>query len=195
MTSLTTNPHPQQKYFFRVQTRRLATSFDTSTRYLTCTGAEIFLRKATCNPAVFLRTAWINPDVKVLKKKNFWFYEDTKNFTWPRAQPLGQSISLKFSLETRLESESFERLINFLVFLVQNLWSKMNELINTFVSGLIQVVRVKIDGLYKALHENLSDPVSATDLVKSPNNSASLVVCTLKKFFWLGGGDILRVTL
>jgi len=57
----------------------------------------------------------------VLKKKNFWFYEDTKNFTWPRAQPLGQSISLKFSLETRLESESFERLINFLVFLVQNL--------------------------------------------------------------------------
>jgi len=27
---------------------------------------------------------------------------------WPRAQPLGQSILLKFSLETRLESESFE---------------------------------------------------------------------------------------
>jgi len=26
---------------------------------------------------------------------------------WPRAQPLGQSVSLKFSLETRLESESF----------------------------------------------------------------------------------------
>jgi len=25
---------------------------------------------------------------------------------WPRAQPLGQSVSLKFSLETRLESES-----------------------------------------------------------------------------------------
>jgi len=24
--------------------------------------------------------------------------------TWPRAQPLGQSVSLKFSLETRLES-------------------------------------------------------------------------------------------
>jgi len=31
----------------------------------------------------------------------FWL-----NVTWPRAQPLGQSISLKFSLETRLESES-----------------------------------------------------------------------------------------
>ena len=38
-----------------------------------------------------------------------------------RAQPLGQSVSLKFSLETRLESESFEPLIDFLAFLVQNL--------------------------------------------------------------------------
>ena len=34
---------------------------------------------------------------------------------------LGQSISLKFSLETRLESESFEPLIDFLAFLVQKL--------------------------------------------------------------------------
>jgi len=42
---------------------------------------------------------------------------------WPRAQPLGQSISLKFSLETRLESESFEPLIDFLVFLVRKLSS------------------------------------------------------------------------
>jgi len=41
---------------------------------------------------------------------------------WPRAQPLGQSVSLKFSLETRLESESFESLIDFLAFLVQKLW-------------------------------------------------------------------------
>jgi len=41
--------------------------------------------------------------------------------TWPRAQPLGQSISQKFSLETRLESESFEPLIDFVVFLVQKL--------------------------------------------------------------------------
>ena len=41
---------------------------------------------------------------------------------WPRAQPLGQSVSLKFSLETKLESESFEPLINFLLgFLVQKL--------------------------------------------------------------------------
>jgi len=35
---------------------------------------------------------------------------------WRRAQPLGQSVSLKFSLETRLESESFEPLIDFLAF-------------------------------------------------------------------------------
>jgi len=41
--------------------------------------------------------------------------------TGPRAQPLGQSVSLKFSLETRLESESFEPLIDFLALLVQNL--------------------------------------------------------------------------
>ena len=40
---------------------------------------------------------------------------------WSRDQPLGQSVSLKFSLETRLESESFEPLINFLAFLVQKL--------------------------------------------------------------------------
>jgi len=41
--------------------------------------------------------------------------------TWPRAQLLDGTISLKLSLETRLESESFEPLINFLVFLVQKL--------------------------------------------------------------------------
>ena len=37
------------------------------------------------------------------------------------AQPLGQSVSLKFSLESRLESEPFEPLIDFLAFLVQKL--------------------------------------------------------------------------
>jgi len=40
---------------------------------------------------------------------------------WPRAQPLSQSVLLKFSLETRLKSESFEPLIDFLAFLVQKL--------------------------------------------------------------------------
>jgi len=41
--------------------------------------------------------------------------------TWPRAQRLTQSNSLKFLLKTRLKSESFEPLIDFLVFLVQKL--------------------------------------------------------------------------
>jgi len=38
---------------------------------------------------------------------------------WSWAQPLDGSISLKFLLETRLYSESFEPLIGFLAFLVQ----------------------------------------------------------------------------
>jgi len=41
---------------------------------------------------------------------------------WPRAQLLGQSVSLKSSLETRLEFKSFEPLIDFLAFLSQKLW-------------------------------------------------------------------------
>jgi len=40
---------------------------------------------------------------------------------WPRAQLPGQSISLNFSLETRLKSEYFELLIDLLAFLVQKL--------------------------------------------------------------------------
>jgi len=40
--------------------------------------------------------------------------------TWPRAQPLDESISLKFVLETRLESQAFEPLM-FLEFRVQKL--------------------------------------------------------------------------
>ena len=52
---------------------------------------------------------------------------------WPRVQPLDQNISLKFSLETRLESESFEPLIDFLAFLVKKLWSEINKLINYLI--------------------------------------------------------------
>ena len=66
------------------------------------------------------------------KWSSFWVI--LAHFTWPRAQPLGQRISLKFSLEIRLESESFEPLINFLAFLVQKLWSLMNKLINYLIS-------------------------------------------------------------
>ena len=41
--------------------------------------------------------------------------------TWPRDQLLDGTISLKLSLEIRLESESFESFIDFLMFLVQKL--------------------------------------------------------------------------
>jgi len=41
--------------------------------------------------------------------------------TWPKAQALGQTILLMFSLETRLESESFVPLMEFLAFLVKKL--------------------------------------------------------------------------
>jgi len=57
---------------------------------------------------------------------------------WPRSQPLGKSVSLKFSLETRLKSESFEPSIDFLAFLVQKLWSKINKLINYLISWLVK---------------------------------------------------------
>jgi len=40
----------------------------------------------------------------------------------PGCQPLDGSISLKFLLETRLQSESFDTLDDFLGFRVQNLW-------------------------------------------------------------------------
>jgi len=38
-----------------------------------------------------------------------------------------------FLLETRLESESIEPLIGFLLFLVQKLWPKNNKIINPII--------------------------------------------------------------
>jgi len=51
-------------------------------------------------------------------------------------KPPDGSISLKFSLETRLESESFEPLIDFLVFLVQKLRSTINKLFDYLISQI-----------------------------------------------------------
>jgi len=51
------------------------------------------------------------------KWSSFWAI--LAHVTWSMAQQPGQSISLKFLSETRLESESFEPLIDFLAFLVQ----------------------------------------------------------------------------
>jgi len=42
---------------------------------------------------------------------------------------LDGSISLQFLLETRLQSECFDTLINLLVFLVQTLWSIVNKVV------------------------------------------------------------------
>jgi len=53
--------------------------------------------------------------------------------TWPRAQPADQSTSLKFSVEAWLESESFEPLIDFFVFVIQKLGSKIKLIIQIFL--------------------------------------------------------------
>jgi len=60
---------PQPKNFFRVQTTRLAQSFELLTRSVVLTGPEKFPRKATYDPAVFARTAWISLAANVL---SFW---------------------------------------------------------------------------------------------------------------------------
>ena len=48
-------------------------------------------------------------------------------------------------------------------------------------------LRKKPTKTHMALRGNFSGPVSATDPVKSSKDSASPVVCTWKKLFWLGG--------
>ena len=50
--------------------------------------------------------------------------------TEPNAvQPLDGSISVKFSIQTRLDSKSFETLIDLLAFLVQKSWIKINKIV------------------------------------------------------------------
>jgi len=57
--------------------------------------------------------------------------------TWRRFQPLGGSILLKFTMETWLDSMSFEPLIDFPVFLIQKLWPKNNKINNYLISEVI----------------------------------------------------------
>jgi len=59
--------NPQSKNIFQVQTTRLAESFELLTMSVALTGPEKYLRKATCNSAIFAWTTWINPGAKVLK--------------------------------------------------------------------------------------------------------------------------------
>jgi len=61
-------PAPPGKNFLQVQARRLAASFDASIRSVTLTGAEIFLRKATCVLVFFSENLRKQPDTSVLKK-------------------------------------------------------------------------------------------------------------------------------
>jgi len=61
-----------------------------------------------------------------------------RDFRWQQAQPLDKSISLKFLVETRLESESFQLLINILAFQVQHLRFKINKLIIYLIDSLIK---------------------------------------------------------
>jgi len=56
------------------------------------------------------------------------------------AQLLDGSISLKFSMETSLESESVEPLIDFLAFLVQKLRPKINKIINYQIFDLFVIL-------------------------------------------------------
>jgi len=71
---------------------------------------------------------------------------------------------------------------------IGNVSVSMFRHVNTFATGLIQVVHEKTAGSHVALRGNFSSSVSATDLVKSSKDSASLVVCTRKNIFWLGTG-------
>jgi len=79
MTSLTKTRNPQAKIFFRVQSRRLATSFETFTRSVEHTGPEKFLRKATCVQAFFF---WKSPKAagRQRVKNNFVWYCVCKSF-------------------------------------------------------------------------------------------------------------------
>jgi len=62
---------------------------------------------------------------------------------------------------------------------------------NALMSGLIQAVPKKTAGLHVVLHGNISAPVRVTDLVEVSKDTASLVVCTRKKNFWLGSAGFL----
>jgi len=65
----------------------------------------------------------------VISELGFWPF-------WLRLPDEGPILP-KFSLETRLESESFEPMIDFLAFLIHELWPKINKMIKYLISGFI----------------------------------------------------------
>jgi len=74
-----------------------------------------------------------------------------------KAELLDQSVALKFSLDTRLESECFEPLIDFLAFLVD--LKQTNQLI-FLVTGLINYLIFFIDHNFGTQNPSRSSKLS-----------------------------------
>jgi len=89
------------------------------------------IAQESCSNPQDLVSLWVRNGKKIVfglfvsgvicKVGGFWPFFGCWYLTW--SQPLDRSISLKFSVKTSLESESFETLINFIAFPVQKLWS------------------------------------------------------------------------
>jgi len=106
-------PLPYQRHSSSADcVKKLIKGSNGSASLLVCTRKKMF------GPGLRIFSEWC--------RKRSSFRVILAHVTWPRAQPLGQSVSLKFALETRFESESFKPLIDFLAFLVQ-IWVKFQE--------------------------------------------------------------------
>jgi len=66
--------------------------------------------------------------------------------------------------------------------------------LNTFEAGLNQAVHATTTRSHVALRMRNSGAQSGRELFKGSKDSASLLVCTQKNFFWLGSTDFLWVT-
>jgi len=132
------------------------------------------------------------------KKQIFfdYFFRDKKNFFQPknffRVQTTRHAVSLHSSLPLSApELRAHKAMCNPVVLVQKSPKPPGRHSVDTFVPGLIQAVSAKTAGSHMALHGNFSGPVSTTDPIQSSKDSASLVVCTQKKFFWLGVADYL----
>jgi len=99
------NPQPPIKTFFQLQTTRLAESFALLTRSVALSGPEKFPCKATCNPAVFTWTAWIDLGAKVLKTKHCYKPKQLKTSAKHRLIPTTFGSSVQFALPIFLDND------------------------------------------------------------------------------------------
>jgi len=91
---------------------------------LVCSTDPVKVSKDTASLLVCTRKKFFAWGMRVLCKRcHKWraFRPHWPTLPGPRRQPLGGSISLKFLLETRLQSESFDTLDDLLGFRVQKL--------------------------------------------------------------------------